>query len=98
MQEEARAKTDAHGTFTLNVQYPGKPYLVRLLHQGVSYDQQASPGDALSIQVFDEARGVPCTAGTIEILPTVTNVNILHVSELVEIKAESSPPLTQAAV
>src|SRR6266705_3362201 len=58
MQVEARAKTDAHGTFTLNVQYPDKPYLVRVLHQGVSYDQQASAGDALSIQVFDAARRV----------------------------------------
>ncbi len=96
MQEEARAKTDAHGTFTLNVQYPGKPYLVRVLHQGVSYDQQASPGDALSIQVFDAARRVRGITGTIEILRTGTNGNLLHVSDLVEIKNESSPPLTQA--
>ncbi len=95
-QEEARAKTDAHGTFTLNVQYPGKPYLVRVLHQGVSYDQQASAGDALSIQVFDAARRVRGITGTIEILRTGTNGKLLHVSDLVEIKNESSPPLTQA--
>jgi hypothetical protein len=40
MQVEARAKTDAHGSFTLNVQYPEKAYLVRVFHQGVSYDQR----------------------------------------------------------
>src|SRR6266699_838514 len=96
MQEETRAKTDAHGTFTLNVQYPGKPYLVRVLHQGVSYDQQASAGDALSIQVFDAARRVRGITGTIEILRTGTVGNLLHVSDMVEIKNESSPPLTQA--
>src|SRR6266700_1056412 len=91
-QEEARAKTDAHGTFTLNVQYPGKPYLVRAVHQGVSYDQQASAGDALSIQVFDAARRVRGITGTIEILRTGTNGKLLHVSDLVEITFEMYLP------
>src|SRR6266699_32526 len=97
MQEETRAKTDAHGTFTLNVQYPGKPYLVRVLHQGVSYDQQASAGDALSIQVFDAARRVRGLTGSIEILRAGTIGNLLHVSDLVELKNESRPPLTQSS-
>ena len=96
MQEEARAKTDAHGAFTLNVQYPGKPYLVRVFHQGVSYDQQGFAGQALSIQVFDAATHVRSITGTIEILRARTNGNLLHVSDMVAIKNESSPPLTQA--
>jgi hypothetical protein len=50
MQEEARAKTDARGAFTLHVQHPEKPYLVRVFHQGVSYDQQASAGQTLSFR------------------------------------------------
>jgi hypothetical protein len=96
MLEEARAKTDAQGTFTLNVQHPDKPYLVRVFHQGVSYDQQASAGHVLSIQVFDAATHVQGITGTIEILRTGTVGNLLHVSDMVEIKNESSPPLTQA--
>ncbi len=96
MQEEARAKTDAHGAFTLPVQYPDKPYLVRVIHQGVSYDQPASAGDALSIEVFDAARRVRRVTGSIEILCTGTNGNLLHVSDMYEIRNESSPPLTQA--
>ena len=95
MQEEARAKTDSHGAFTLNAQHPDKPYLVRVFHQGVSYDQQASAGQALSIQVFDAATLVQGITGTIEILRTGTVGNLLHVSDMVEIKNESSPPLTQ---
>jgi hypothetical protein len=95
MQEEARAKTDSHGAFTLNAQRPDKPYLVRVFHQGVSYDQQASAGQALSIQVFDAATYVQGITGTIEILRTGTVGNLLHVSDMVEIKNESSPPLTQ---
>src|SRR5216684_5785080 len=96
MQEEARAKTDSQGAFNLNVQYPDKPYLVRVFHRGVSYDQQASVGQALIIQVFDTATHVQGITGTIEILRTGTVGNLLHVSDMVEIKNESSPPLTQA--
>src|SRR2546425_10224389 len=96
MQEEGRAKTDSLGAFTLNVQHPDKPYLVRVFHQGVSYDQQASAGQALSIQVFDAAIQVGGITGTIEILRTGTNGKLLHVSDLVEIKKVTSPPLTHA--
>jgi hypothetical protein len=97
MQEEAHAKTGAQGAFTLPVQYPAKTYLVRVVHQGVAYDQRASAGDALSVQVFDAAPRVRGIIGSIEILRTGTNANLLHVSDLYEIKNESSPPLTQAS-
>ena len=96
MQEEARAKTDSQGAFTLNVQYSDKPHLVRVFHQGVSYDQQVSAGQALTIQVFDAATYVVGITATIEILRTGTVGNLLHVSDMVEIKNESSPPLTRA--
>jgi hypothetical protein len=95
MQEEARVKTDAQGAFTLLLQYPDKSYLVRVVHQGVRYDRPASAGDALSIQVFDAARHVQGVTGSIEILRTGTRGNVLHVSDMYEIKNESSPPLTQ---
>src|ERR1700687_67975 len=95
MSEEARSKTDAQGAFILNVQNPDKPYLVRVFHHGVSYDQQASAGQALSIQVFDAAAQVRGITGTIEILRTGTNGNLLHISDMVEIKNASIPPLTQ---
>src|SRR5215472_13468945 len=39
MEEEARAKTDAQGAFTLNSSSPNAQYVVRVLHQGVNYDQ-----------------------------------------------------------
>jgi hypothetical protein len=96
MQEEARAKTDTQGAFTLTMQYPGEPYLVRVIHQGVSYDQQASAGQVLSVQVFDAAPRVRAITGSIEILRTATNGNLLHVSDLLEVKNDSNPPLTQA--
>jgi hypothetical protein len=97
MKEEVRAKTDAKGVFAVTVQYPDKPYLVRVVHQGVSYDQRALDGDSVFIQVFDAAFRVPEVTGTIEILRPGTKGNRLHVSDMVEVKNESSPPLTQAS-
>ena len=97
MQEEAHAKTDAKGAFAVEVQYPDKPYLVRVVHQGVSYDQRASDGDTVSIQVFDATPLVRGVTGTIEIFRIGTKGSLLHVSDMVEIKNESSPPVTQAS-
>jgi hypothetical protein len=69
--------------------------LVRVVHEGVSYDQRAYPGDDLSIQVFDAAPRVPRVSASIEILRAGTNGNLLHVSDMYELKNESSPPVTQ---
>src|SRR5258707_250772 len=96
MQEEARANTDATGAFTLNLQYPDKPYLVRVVQQGVSYEQRAFDGDALSLKVWGAApqvRGVP---GPIEFTGPATRGTLLHVSDLFHIKSKCRPPLTQA--
>jgi len=67
MQERAREDRFT-GAFTLNVQHLGKPYLVRVFHQGVSYDQQASR-QALyrSVRRSDTCAGQ--VTGTIEISP-----------------------------
>jgi hypothetical protein len=97
MPEEARAKTDDQGAFSLRVPHPDKPYLVRVIHQGVAYDQKASAGDTVSIQVFDAAPRVFGVTGTIEILRSGTKGNLLHVSDMYEIRNTSDPPLTQAS-
>src|SRR5215471_17598217 len=39
MEEEARAKTDAQGAFTFTPGSPKAQYMVRVIHQGVNYDQ-----------------------------------------------------------
>jgi hypothetical protein len=97
IQEEARAKTGPEGAFTLHVRQPGKPYLVRVVHDGVAYDQRASAGDNLSIPVFDAAPQVARVRASIEILRAGTNGNLLHISDMYELKNESSPPVTQAS-
>ncbi len=99
MEAEARAKTGAQGAFTLRVPYRAKSYsyLVRVIHQGVAYDQRASDGDSLSIQVSDAAPRVNGISASIEILRTETSGNLLHVSDMYELHNASNPPMTQAS-
>jgi hypothetical protein len=94
MQEEARATTDGQGMFSLAVLFPDKPHLVRVIHQGVNYDEPVSSPAALSIQVFDVATRVTGVTGSLEILRLGTNGRLLHVSDMYEIRNESSPPIT----
>jgi hypothetical protein len=96
MQEEARTKTDSQGSFALKVRFTDKPHLLRVLHEGVNYDQQVSAGDAVSVDVFEAAAKVQGLAGSIEIMRTGTKGELLHVSDMIEIRNDSSPPLTQA--
>jgi hypothetical protein len=96
MEEEAQARTGQRGAFRLHARHAGKAYLVRVLHEGVSYDQRAYAGDDLSVQVFDAVPRVPRVSASIEILRVGTSGNLLHVSDMYELKNESSPPVTQA--
>ncbi|HEY6302357.1 MAG TPA: hypothetical protein VIX14_04765 [Terriglobales bacterium] len=95
-QEETRTKTNSQGAFTIKVRYPDKPHLVRVIHRGVNYDQRASVGDAVSIAVFDAASKAQGVTASIEIVRIGTAGDHLHVSDMIEIRNDSSPPLTQA--
>jgi hypothetical protein len=97
VQEETRAKTDSQGAFKLDVRYPDKLHLVRVIYQGVNYDQPAAAGNFVSINVFDAVPKAQGLTGSIEIIRIQTAGDHLHVSDMVEIKNDSSPPLTQAS-
>jgi hypothetical protein len=96
MREESRTKTDAQGAFTLDVRSPDELHLVRVAYQDVNYDKQVSATDAVSIDVFDAVSKVQDITGSIEIIRIGTAGNHLHVSDMVEIRNDSSPPRTQA--
>ena len=96
-QEQAHARTDAQGAFTLELHHPGKPHLVRVVHQGVNYDRQLSSADAIAIDVADATTKVKGITGGIEIIRVGSHGSLLHVSDMVEIKNVSNPPATQAS-
>jgi hypothetical protein len=95
-RESGRTRTDSHGTFAFDVKDTGKPYLIRVVHMGVIYDAPASAGHVVSIDVFDADSNLNGVTGTIEIIRAGTNGNLLHVSDMIEINNESSPPVTRA--
>jgi hypothetical protein len=95
VQEEARVRTDSQGSFAVQVRYPDAMHLLRVIHDGVNYDQRVSIGDIVYLDVFDADPNVRGMTGTIEIIRVGTNGNLLHVSDMIEISNNSTPPRTQ---
>jgi hypothetical protein len=99
--EEARTRVDSQGAFTLEIQDPGRPHLVRVMHEGVNYDKQVSAGGEISLEVFDAAAHARGIRGGIEIIRAGviradTRGNSLHVCDMIEIRNQSDPPVTEA--
>src|SRR6185437_12325139 len=66
MQEESRAVSDAAGNFSLPMTEPGASHVVRVIHQGVNYDQRLiTTASSLEMQVFDSVPRVPGLSGTV---------------------------------
>src|SRR5258708_27699700 len=97
MHMESRTQTDPQGGFTFTVRETEKLHLVRVVHRGINYDQRISAGNAVSVDVFDSATEVQGVTGNIEIMRIGTNGKFLHVSDMVEIKNDSRPPLTKSS-
>ena len=95
--EEARTKIDAQGQFTFDLDDPGHPHIVRVIHQGVNYDRRVTDAGTISIDVFDAAAKAQGVVGSIEILRAGTRGSALHVSDMLEIWNQSNPPVTQAS-
>ena len=56
MEEVGHTKTNAEGKFTFNVQEANSPYLVRAIHQEVTYHVPAPPGtNSVDVTVYDVA-------------------------------------------
>lgn len=98
MQEEARTKTDSQGAFTLNVASPGDPHLLRVVHQGVNYDQPVTSKGPLGISVYDAVPKVANLQGTIGIAQIESpDGKVLRITESQVITNTSSPPVTQSS-
>ncbi|HXB20677.1 MAG TPA: carboxypeptidase regulatory-like domain-containing protein [Candidatus Solibacter sp.] len=96
MQEEARTKTDAQGAFTLNVSEAKAPYVVRVFHQGVNYDQSVTGSKPLEIRVFDAVAKIPGMSGNIGIAQMESSGKALKVTEMYAVTNSSAPPVTQS--
>jgi hypothetical protein len=101
MEEEARTRTDAEGRFSLPLRSAEAPRILRVLHQGVNYDQSLS-GTSLSgtapleLSVFDAVPRIRDLQGTIGIAQVESDGEMLKVTEMYSISNNSAPPVTQS--
>ncbi|HEX9256347.1 MAG TPA: hypothetical protein VF938_12415 [Candidatus Angelobacter sp.] len=96
MEEESRTRTDAKGAFSLPLVSADAPHIVRVLHQGVNYDQSLSGQGPLEIAVFDAATRIRDLQGTIGIAQVESDGQMLKVTEMYSIANNSTPPVTQS--
>src|SRR5258708_8728725 len=96
MEEESQAKTDAQGAFTLRPTVANAQRVLRVLHQGVNYDQTVTGAAPLDLTVFDAVRKVKGMSGDIGIVQMESAGGALKVTEMYAITNASAPPVTQA--
>ncbi|HZD93558.1 MAG TPA: hypothetical protein VE133_04845, partial [Candidatus Sulfotelmatobacter sp.] len=95
MEEQARTRTDAQGAFAFQVT-PDARHIVRVLHQGVNYDQSVNGAAVLEIAVFDAVAKVPDMSGSLGIARVEAAGQILTITEMYAITNASRPPVAQA--
>jgi len=96
MEEEAKAQVDAAGAFSLPLSAADLPHVVRVVHQGVNYDQTVSGKEPLNIAVFDAVPHIRGLQGTLGIAQVESDGEMLKVTEMYSIANDSVPPVTQA--
>jgi len=98
MQEVERTRTDPQGIFSFSANGSDADYIVRVLHQGVNYDQKLSGSPSpLQIAVYDAVARIPGLAGTMGIVQVESDGANLKVTEMYAIGNASNPPVTQSS-
>jgi hypothetical protein len=95
MEEESRTKTDAQGAFSLPVTAPEAQHVLRVLHQGVNYDQPVSSTAKVDISVCDAVPKIPGLSGSLGIVQVESEGKTLKITEMYSVENASSPPVTQ---
>jgi hypothetical protein len=96
MEEAARSKTDSNGKFTLTVPDDGGPHLVRDIHQGVTYNEMATPGTTtVDLQVYDVAKKVPGVTVNADVIRLQAESGQLEGVRFFAVDNLSTPPRTQ---
>jgi hypothetical protein len=93
---ESQTKTDGLGKFVLPAHDEKLPHFVRVIHQGVDYDQKCPKEGSLNFEVFEKASSVHRIGEDIEIVRIVEVDRHLHVSEMIDVVNGSNPPITKS--
>lgn len=96
MEESGRAKTDATGQFSFKLDDPQSPYLVRAIHQGVTYHRVVLPGTmSVAIEVSDVGKRVEGVQVVVDIMRIQTAQGHIVVTRDFGVRNTSNPPRTQ---
>ena len=96
MEEEARTRTDAQGAFLLPLAVATARHVVRVMHQGVNYDQSLSGTGPLEIAVFNAIPHIQNLQGGIGMAQIESDGQMLKITEMYSITNDSVPPMTQS--
>jgi hypothetical protein len=96
MEEAARTKTDANGKYTFQLPDDGGPHLVRDIHQGVTYNQMATPSTTtLDLEVYDVAKKVSGITVNADVIRLQAEGNQLEGVRFFAVDNLATPPRTQ---
>jgi hypothetical protein len=99
MEDVGATKTNSKGEFTFNAPATqGRPYLIWVKHQEVTYTRVAQPGAGLiAVQVFNSSPNVKDISlpEHMMVLQTSSDGNLLRVDELFTVDNKSTPPMTR---
>jgi len=96
MEEAARVKTDSHGKFSFKLEDSGGPHLIRVEHQGVTYNQMAPPGTpSVNLDVYDVSKKLAGISVTADVMRFQAQGNELQGVRLFAVDNKSQPPRTQ---
>lgn len=96
MEESASVKTDGSGRFSVPLDDPGGPHLVRVTHQGVAYFKPAPPGTtSADVEVYDVVDHIIDGVGlTADVISIQADQSTLQVTRLFVVTNNSTPPRT----
>lgn len=96
MEEVGHTKTNAEGKFTFNVQEANSPYLVRAIHQEVTYHVPAPPGTtSVDVTVYDVAPKVEGVRAVADLMYLQAGQGSLGVTRVFAVDNNSKPPRTE---
>jgi hypothetical protein len=96
MEEVARAKVDSKGNFHLQLDSDETPHLVRIVHQGVTYNRMAAPGiNTVEMKVYDAATKIDGIDVTADVMRFQAQGNELQGVRVFAVENNSNPPRTQ---
>jgi len=98
VREEGRFQTGNDGTFIFPARKSEQSpttFVVRVIHDGVRYDQPVPPSLDLKIKVYDSSQQVNHVDGYMSILQFQARETVLEVTELHAVRNDSVPPATQ---